>query len=160
MAMRADQSAVRVIALTIGLGVVTTAAKAVDTAATLFVPRTVFYPGDVITEEALVERKFLVSEQSGRPFGAVKEDLVGKVARRTLIPMQPVLSSALKDKDAVIQGRTYKLLYLSGALTITGAGVPLKSAAVGEQVNVRNPDSGNTIKATVQSDGTLVVDDR
>lgn len=128
-----------------------------DVARALFVPRTAIYPGDVISADVLIERKFVVSDQIERLFGTAREDLVGKVARRTLIPLQPVPASALKEQDAVIQGRTYKLMYSSGTLTVTGLGVPLQSAAIGQQVNVRNPDSGNTVKATVQADGTLAV---
>jgi flagella basal body P-ring formation protein FlgA len=161
MVMRCNHlAASRVAVLAIGIGLTATAAEAGDTAKILFVPRTAFYPGDVITDDALVERKFLLPDQTYAPFGASKDDLVGKVARRTLIPLQPIPASALKGKDAVIQGQTYKIIYSSGSLTVTGVGVPLRSAAVGQDVNVRNPDSGNTIKATVQADGTLVVDAR
>lgn len=126
-------------------------------AVTIFVPRTVIYPGDLIAEINLVELKIVSNAQTVVPFGSRKDDLVGKVARRTLVSGQPVPVSAVRKKEAVVQGRSYDIVYQSGFLTVMGTAVPLQSGAAGETVNVRNPETGVVVKAVVQASGTLVV---
>jgi flagella basal body P-ring formation protein FlgA len=127
---------------------------------TVFVPRNVIYPGDVITTDALVERQ--VQRENGTPalFGENPQDLVGKVARRTLMRDQLIPRSAVHEQDIVKQGRPYKMTYNSEFLSIVGVGVPLRSGAAGEVVPVRNPTSGIIIKARVEPDRTLTVDDQ
>jgi flagella basal body P-ring formation protein FlgA len=147
--------------LAVAVGSTAPPSAAADAVTKLFVPRVPLYPGDVISIDVLVQREFAVTTTTADlSFGSTLDDLVGKVARRTLLPFRPVPASAIKEKDIVKQGRTYKLYYSSSVLTVTGVGVPLQSAAVGEEVNVRNSESGTTIKAMVQADGTLAVHDR
>lgn len=122
----------------------------------IYVPRVTIYPGDEISEDILVERKVLNGAQAVS-FGSQKENIVGKIARRTLIPGQPIPMSAIRGKEAVVQGRSYDIVYKSGALTISGSAVPMKSAAVGETVSVRNPETGIVVQAVVQDGGTLLV---
>lgn len=122
---------------------------------TIVVPRTVIYPGDVISEGAVVDRRIGGGQAA---FGMKRDDVVGKVARRTLMRGQPIPSSAVRERDVVVQGRTYALIYKSDSLTVTGSGVPLQSGSAGQVINVRNPDTGVVIKARVSSDETLVVD--
>ena len=123
--------------------------------ASIYVLRNIIYPGDVISEDLLVERQLT---NGARPsFGGQKEDLIGKVARRTLVPGQPIPQNALREKEEVVQGRQYDILYQSGALTISGSGVPLKSGAIGEMVPVRNPETGIVVQALVQAGGKLLV---
>ncbi|HPG89839.1 MAG TPA: flagellar basal body P-ring formation chaperone FlgA [Hyphomicrobium sp.] len=128
-------------------------------AGSIYVPSITIYPGDEITDDVLVERK-VVSAAQAASFGSQKENIVGKIARRTLIPGQPIPVSALRGKEAVMQGRSYDIVYKSGALTISGSAVPMKSAAVGETVSVRNPETGIIVQAVVQAGGTLLVKSR
>src|SRR6185312_4157593 len=93
-------------------------------------------------------------------FGENPQDLVGKVARRTLMRDQFIPQSAVHAQDVVLQGRPYKMTYNSEFLSIVGVGVPLQSGAVGETIPVRNPTSGIIIKARVEQDRTLTVDDQ
>jgi flagellar basal body P-ring formation protein FlgA len=150
------------IALSCGLLAVLSrcAATAGEMQATIFVPVAAIYPGDVIASQSLIERQVRGVPQLGPRFGSRKEDLVGKVARRTLIPGQPIPESAVRTHDTVIQGHSYDILYRSGALTVSGVAVPLKSAAAGETVNVRNSETGLVVQATVQAGGTLLVQSR
>jgi len=127
---------------------------------TIFVPASVIYPGDEITPESLTTIKVMRPEGSEAPFGEDENDLVGKVARRTLLAGQPVPASGVRTKDIITQGRTYKLVYHSEFVTIVGNGVPLQSAAAGEIVNVRNPDTGVIVKARVNADQTLAIDEQ
>ncbi|HVZ04381.1 flagellar basal body P-ring formation chaperone FlgA [Hyphomicrobium sp.] len=127
---------------------------------TVYVPRTVIYPGDVISEDAIVGRQ--VERNDGTPaiFGENPEDLVGKVARRTLMRGELIPSSAVHQQEIITQGRPYKMSYNSEFISIVGVGVPLKSGAVGEVIPVRNPTSGIIVKARIEPDRTLTVDDQ
>lgn len=136
------------------------AAHALDPGRTIFVPRAVIYPGDKLTDANLIERQLLVTPDNPPVFGEREQDLLGKVARRTLLPGELIPENGIRAQDLVKQGRTYKLTYSSKFLSITGVGVPLQSGSEGEIISVRNPESGIIIKARVKSDQTLTVDDR
>jgi flagella basal body P-ring formation protein FlgA len=135
-------------------------AEAGDVMRTILVPRAVIYPGDVISADALIERKIQRDDTSPATFGESADDVVGKVARRTLLPGELIPSSAVRRQDAVTQGRRYKIKYESESLSIVGVVVALKSGAVGDTIQVRNPDSGVIINARVEPDQTLAVDDK
>jgi flagella basal body P-ring formation protein FlgA len=159
-AMRHSRALLALVALAIATGAFHAPANAAYVERTVFVPRNVIYPGDEITADALMERKFVRQGESRAVFGENPADLIGKVSRRTLLPGELIPNSAIHDKDLIIQGRTYKLIYNSEFVSIVGTGVPLQSASAGEMVNVRNPDTGVVIKARVQADQTLTVDDQ
>lgn len=133
-------------------------AAAESTAVSVFVLRHIVYPGDVITEDSLVERKL---QNGAKPaFGGDIRDIAGKVARRTLVPEQLIPASALRQQEEVVQGRSYSIVYESGALTISGEAIPMKSAAIGEMVPVRNQETGVVVQALVQAGGKLLVQSR
>ena len=50
------------------------------------VPRLTIYPGDVIGDEQLVERAFIAHTVARSTVHEAREALIGKVARRTLLP--------------------------------------------------------------------------
>ena len=136
-------------------GALTAPAFADSTPASIFVLRHVVYPGDMIAAESLVARP--LSNGAKPSFGGDINDIAGKVARRTLVPGQPIPASALRQKEEVVQGRSYSIIYQSGALTIAGEAIPMKSAAIGEMVAVRNQETGVVVQALVQAGGKLLV---
>jgi flagella basal body P-ring formation protein FlgA len=138
----------------------TSAANAQDPGRTVFVPRAVIYPGDRITDATLSERQLLVSPGNPPVFGEREEDLLGKFARRTLLPGELIPDTAIRSEDIVKQGRTYKLTYDSKYVSIVGVGVPMQSGGAGEIINVRNPETGIIIKARVEPDQSLAVSDQ
>ncbi len=146
------------LAVAIGLG--STAADAADETRNVFVPRSVIYPGDIITADALTNGKFVRDSESPAVFGENPNDLVGKVARRTLMRGELVPNSAVREQDLVVQGRPYKLTYSSEFVSIVGTGIPLQSGSAGALVSVRNPDTGLIIKARVRPDQTLAVEEQ
>lgn len=135
-------------------------AHAAGNGRTVFVPRAVIYPGDMITTQNLIERQLLVSPDNPPVLGERQEDLLGKVARRTLLPNELIPDTAIRAQDLIKQGRTYKLSYDSEFVSIVGVGVPLQSGSVGEIINVRNPETGVIVKARIKPDQTLAVDDQ
>ena len=128
------------------------------TGTSLLVPISVIYPGDEISAGMVAAQRFRVSDGAKSSYAQTPQDLVGKIARRTLMRGQPIPFAALRVKDVVVQGRTYALIYSSEFVKITGTGVPLQSGAAGDVINVRNPDTGVIVKARVAEDQSLVVE--
>lgn len=123
---------------------------------TLPVPSVTIYPGDAIAEGQLSVLAFTSYE----PISGMFEDgsvLVGKVARRTLLPGRPIPVNAVREPHAVSLGTTVLAVYRSGGLTITSRVQPLRAGAVGDLVEARNLDSGKIISGLVQADGTIKV---
>ena len=122
------------------------------------VPTVIIYPGDVIKDNSLVDRDFSADFPTSK-LAAIdnRAALVGKVARRTLMPGFPIPASAVGDPKAVANGAKVRLLYEDGALAITAYGTALQAGSVGEIISVRNLGSGLTVSGTVQADGSVRV---
>jgi len=119
------------------------------------VPAQVIYPGDRITESMLVD-----SEPAQNPTpGAIwdRADLVGKVARRTLLPGRPIPLIAVEEPRAVSTGGQVQLVYRQEGLTIVTTAQALQNGYVGQVVQVRNLDSGLVVSGVVQPDGAVRV---
>ncbi len=122
------------------------------------VPTVIIYPGDVIKDNSLVDRDFSADFPTSK-LAAIdsRAALVGKVARRTLMPGFPIPASAVGDPKAVANGAKVRLLYEDGALAITAYGTALQAGSVGEIMSVRNLGSGLTVSGSVQADGSVRV---
>lgn len=124
------------------------------------VPAMTIYPGDTIKESMLKERSFL---STFRTRGAVIESpvqLIGKVARRTLLPGEAIPANAVDDAQLVTRGVTTQIIFQEEGLTISAMGAPLQSGSLGEQIRVRNVDTGRIILGVVQADGTIRIGGR
>ncbi len=132
---------------------------AVMAAGTLLpVPGVTIYPGDVITEQALVDRDFSDdSVMSKMASVRARDELVGKVARRTLLAGQPILPNAVGEPTVVANGAKVRLLFEEETLRIFALGTALQSGSAGDIISVRNSTSGLTVSGTVQADGTVHV---
>ena len=124
---------------------------------TLPVPGVTIYPGDPITEEMLTERRFRLTRASMEAVIAGRELLVGKVARRTLLPGQPITINAIESPKLVRRGVPVRLVFTEGGLTIITYAEPMQSGSAGEVIRVRNTESGTVIVGVVQADGSIVV---
>lgn len=123
------------------------------------VPRVTLYPGDAIQPDHLAERIFNSRISASGAVYRGRDDLIGKVARRTLLPGEPIPVNAVRDPFLVVQGRTVQIMFQDGGLTITGYGVALQSGGKGEFVSVRNVDSGIIVKGAVLAEGIVRVGD-
>jgi flagella basal body P-ring formation protein FlgA len=83
--------------------------------------------------------------------------VVGKMARRTLLPGRAIMPIALNNPRAVINGADVRLVYIDGGLTIVTSASALQDGAVGETIRVRNVDSGLTVSGVIQPDGSVRV---
>lgn len=122
------------------------------------VPKLTIYPGDTIADDWLLEREFTHEFVATRPaLIDARAAIVGKVARRTLLPGAPVPASAVAERKLVTLGAKVRILFEDGGLSIVAFGTALQAGSAGGLVQVRNLDTGVTISGTVLKDGSVRV---
>jgi len=119
------------------------------------IPRAVIYPGEIIRDDMLVDAPDDEIDAHTGAFARTRASLVGKMARRTLLPGRAIALAAIDNPRLVIIGTEVKLVYVEGGLRIVTSGAALQDGAVGDTVKVRNSDSGVTVSGLVQTDGTV-----
>lgn len=134
------------------------AAASPATAADFAAPsvKAVVYPGDILTEDALTDLP-LAAPPAGGPIALSHDQLVGKMARRTLLPGRPIPLVAIDNPRLIRNGAEVTMVFVDGALTITTVGAALQDGAIGELIRVRNADSGVTVQGRVRPDGSVQV---
>jgi flagella basal body P-ring formation protein FlgA len=129
-------------------------AKADDTVP---VPTITIYPGDIIRDGMLTDREMPADFAGRRMVVLDRAALVGKTARRTLLPGLPVASNAVGEPKIVTVGAMVKVVFVEGGLTISTYASALQAGAAGDVIPVRNMESGLTISGTIESDGSIKV---
>src|SRR5690625_844296 len=121
------------------------------------VPTVTIYPGDVI-DGSMVEERAVRAAGVGRQMTVQdRGGLIGKTARRTLLPGQPVAANAIETPPLVACGAAVAIVFEEGGLTILAQAKSLEAGSPGDIVRVRNLDSGIMVNAVVQADGTVRV---
>lgn len=121
------------------------------------VPRATIYPGDTITESMLDYRAYDGAKDSGTLYVRARDAVVGKVARRTLLPGQPIPSIAIDNPRIIGVGAQVKIVFVEGGLQIVTYGIAQQAGAIGDIIRVRNQDSGLFISGRVLGDGSIRV---
>jgi flagella basal body P-ring formation protein FlgA len=124
---------------------------------TLPVPAVTIYPGDMIREALLVDRGFSANAPAQGTAIDSHAALVGKIARRTLLPGLPIPLNAVGEPNAVANGAKVRVIFEEDGLLIETYAAALQSGSVGQVISVRNLDSGLTISGTIQADGSVRV---
>jgi flagella basal body P-ring formation protein FlgA len=119
-------------------------------------PRVVIYPGDIIHNDMLSDLPADSARGVG-PFAETRSSVIGKMARRTLLPGGAIPLAALDVPRLVVNGASVNLLFVDGGLSISAVGMALQDGAAGDFVKVRNDDSGVTVTGVVQPDGAVRV---
>lgn len=127
---------------------------------TIPVPRQTIYPGDVISDGVLLQQTLRSAKWSPGSVHTSRATLVGRVARRTLIPGYPVPIEAVRLPYAVQQGQIVVLDLALEGLHISAQGEAMQAGGVGEVVNIRNLDSGTIVRARVRDERTATVEER
>ena len=120
------------------------------------VPSITIYPGDVIADAMITDMDFPDAVASAS-YAFNRSMLVGKVARRTLLPGQPIPSNAIGEPKLVTIGAMVRLVYQEDGLTIATYASALQAGAAGDVISVRNVESGITISGVIRSDGSIHV---
>lgn len=120
------------------------------------VPRQTIYPGQRIQPSMLSWR---IWRGKGNLSGIAqgRHELVGKVARSTLLPNRLVYIAALREPFLVDKGQVVGLYFKLGGIEIRSKGIAQQAGAVGAFVRVQNIDSGRLISGIVQTDGSVRV---
>lgn len=126
---------------------------------TVVVATRVIYPGETISSAALDDVPLRRQLKNPHAVALDMEQLEGKVARRTLLPGRMIPVAYVRDAYLVETGSPVQVMFVQGGLEISVAGVPLQSGAAGDEVRVRNIDSGAVFSGTVMADGTVRVSD-
>lgn len=114
----------------------------------VLVAKTTIINGQIITKD-LVE-SILEATNSYKPKGLTKlEEIIGLEATRTIRAGQKLNASDFIAADLVRKNETVRLVIKRGALEITVETIALENAKIGEQVLLKNPDSGKEIKGIV-----------
>jgi flagellar basal body P-ring formation protein FlgA len=121
------------------------------------VPSVTIYPGDTLKAAFLVDRDFSADPPVQGSVIDSRADLIGKVARRTLLPGVPIPLNAVNEPNAVANGAKVRVIFEQDGLVIETYAAALQSGAVGQVISVRNLDSGLTIAGTIQADGSVRV---
>jgi flagella basal body P-ring formation protein FlgA len=121
------------------------------------VPSVVIYPGQNILDRGVSAVRFKVPGNKLASYVVETGMLTDMLAKRTLLPNQPIMLSDLKSPDLVRTGVPAAIVYREAGVFITAVGTPLSSAGEGEVVRVRNADSGVTISGVVAKDGSIEV---
>ena len=123
------------------------------------VPSVTIRPGEVIKDEMITERAFAPNLLGVALFIDGRQTVVGRMARRSLLPGQPIPTSAVEDPWAVARGAIVKVIIEDNGLSIATYGSAMQSGAAGTLIPVRNTDTGVIIRGIVQPDGTVKVVD-
>jgi flagellar basal body P-ring formation protein FlgA len=119
------------------------------------VPVTTIYPGDLIKDEMLIDRAFAPNMPGAAAFVGDRLTVVGRTARRTLLPGQLIPNNAVEDQKIVNRGSVVKVVIEDGSLSIVTYGSSLQSGGPGALIQLRNLDTGVTIRGVVQPDGSV-----
>jgi flagella basal body P-ring formation protein FlgA len=121
------------------------------------IPNRIIYPGETITIDALQMARVRPGRQTTTAFAHQAGELIGKVAKRTLLPGRFVPLGAVRDAYLVQQGAPVQVRLVDGGLIISLQAVTLQSGSVGDVIKVRNVDSGAVFSGIVMDDGTVRV---
>jgi flagella basal body P-ring formation protein FlgA len=119
------------------------------------VPAVTIYPGDMITPGMLTTGEFVAGSGETLAVARSTEELVGKVARRTLLPGRLIARNSISAPMLVQKGTIVSAEYRQGGLVITASALALQSGALADIIQLRNIDSGKTIVGAVQADGSV-----
>lgn len=123
------------------------------------VPAVSIRAGELIRDDMITERAFATSLLGVAMFIEGRQVLVGRMARRALLPGQPIPSNAVEDPWTVARGAQVKVVVEDSGLSIVTYGSAMQSGAAGALIPVRNTDTGVVIRGIVQPDGTVKVVD-
>ena len=123
------------------------------------VPAVSIRAGELIRDDMITERAFAPSLLGVAMFIEGRQVLVGRMARRALLPGQPIPSDAVEDPWTVARGAQVKVVVEDSGLSIVTYGAAMQSGAAGALIPVRNTDTGVIIRGIVQPDGTVKVID-
>lgn len=124
------------------------------------VPTVTIYPGDTIKESMLRLQAYPETFRARTAMVDAPLAIVGRTARRMLLPGEPVPVNAVDDPRLVSRNVATQIVFEENGLLITAVGTPLQNGGLGEVIRVRNIDTNRIILGTVMADGRIHTGDR
>ena len=143
--------------LLVSLLAATVSAVAADGNERLPIAVVTIYPGQTITDDMLAEREYPPGTVERYPIFADRANLVGKVAKRTLIAGKLIASNAVSEADLIARGTIVQATYRTAEVEISAPVLALQAGSLNAPIQVRNVDTGKVITGIVQADGTVRV---
>jgi flagella basal body P-ring formation protein FlgA len=122
-------------------------------------PAIVIYPGDVIRDNILVDHEVSLTPMFATSVVTNRAALIGKVARRTLLPGRPIPLIGVADPKVIQNGSQVKVVFAEDGMVITTYATALQAGGVGDIIKLRNPESGLILSGIIQADGTVRIGD-
>ncbi len=123
-------------------------------------PAVVIYPGDIIRESMLVDVDIRDLVRASGSLVESRAELIGKAARRTLLPGAAIAPTWVESPRAIYNGAQVRVIFREDGLTIVSSAAAMQAGAVGDTIRLRSGDGGATISGVILSDGTVQVGDR
>lgn len=124
------------------------------------VPTVTIYPGDTIRESMLRMQPYPETFKARTAVIDAPLAIAGRVARRMLLPGEPVPVNAIDDPRLVSRGTPTQIVFEEQGLLITAVGAPLQNGGLGDVIRVRNTDTNRIVLGTVMADGRIRTGDR
>lgn len=121
------------------------------------VPKNVIYAGQTVEAGLLRDRSVPQDYVQRVSIYRKHGELVGKVAKKTLLPNRPIFTNTVVEPDVIEVNRRTLMRYEQGGLKITAEVNPLNSAKVGQSVRARNIRTGIVVYGIANRDGTIQV---
>ncbi|ACK49011.1 flagella basal body P-ring formation protein FlgA [Methylocella silvestris BL2] len=121
------------------------------------VPAITIYPGDPIKDEWLVDRDFGATSPLRGNVVTNRSAIIGKIARRTLLPGAPIPANVVAERKIVGNGTKVRIVFEQPGIEIATYGAALQDGALGDVISLRNIETGLTVTGVVQADGSVRV---
>jgi flagellar basal body P-ring formation protein FlgA len=109
----------------------------------------------VTAEDVTIVPRDLASVPAG--YFRRAEDVVGRIAQRTIGPGEVLLPTAVRPPPLVHRGQSVTVIARAKSLSVRTAGVVQADAGLAERVHVRNTVTGRTVEGIVRSGDTVEV---
>jgi len=119
---------------------------------TVYIPANIRVFGDVLTTSRPISRGDTITRAD-----IIAEDIIGKLAVRSLPAGTPLTPRMLKARLLVQRGDDVTILANTGFLQVRSKGKALQNAALGERITVRNTRSKRIIEGIAIKAGTVQV---
>jgi flagellar basal body P-ring formation protein FlgA len=121
------------------------------------VPRIMIYPKTVIRAEMLEWAQTDSIRDATGEIPLAVDDIVGKSARRTLLPGRAVYARDVGPPIIVKAGANIDLEFDAPGVVVTARGVALEDGGVGSRIRFRNAESGLIAAGVISASGRVNV---
>jgi len=115
----------------------------------IIVPAQVIYAGQEINSANLKEVSWTGIESSLSTLVTDSPNLIGMVAKRTLVTGRPVPKDSIRSAFLVLQGQVTTMVIEDRGLKMSSYGIPLQSGGVGDTIDIRNTQTGLVVRGRV-----------